>query len=97
MNVLGFGPLRLAFSGGGYLRPLPEQMIRYGFERFSKANLPIAVYLHPRHFPPDQPRVPMPPHRRFKSYVGFRTTKRKLRMLLSKYRFDTCAAVLGVA
>ena len=97
MSVLGFGPLRLAFSGGGYLRLLPEQVIRYGFDKFAKASLPVAVYLHPRDFAPDQPRVPMPLHRRFKSYVGLRTTKRKLRMLLSKYRFDTCAAVLGVA
>jgi Domain of unknown function (DUF3473) len=77
----------------GYLRLLPEQMIRYGFERFSKANLPVAVYLYPRDFAPDQPRASMPPHRRFKPYVGLRTTKRKLRMLLSKYRFDTCAVI----
>ena len=97
MSVLGFGPLRLAFSGGGYLRLLPEQMIRYGFDKFARASLPVAVYLHPRDFAPDQPRVPMPLHRRFKSYVGLRTSKRKLQMLLSRYRFDTCAAVLGVA
>jgi polysaccharide deacetylase family protein (PEP-CTERM system associated) len=97
ISVLSFGPLRLAFSGGGYLRLLPEQVIRYGFDRFAKAHLPVAVYLHPRDFAVDQPRVSMPLHRRFKSYVGLGTTERKLRMLLSRYRFDTCAKVLGVA
>ena len=56
----------------------------------------MVVYLHPRDFAPDCPRVPMPAHRRFKCYVGLDGTKDKLRMLLRHYRFDTCAAVLGV-
>lgn len=40
--------------------------------------------------------MPMPPHRRFKCYVGMRTTEGKLRGLLSEYRWDTCAAALGL-
>jgi hypothetical protein len=38
----------------------------------------------------------MPLRRRFKCYVGLGGTKAKLRMLLGRYRFDTCASVLGV-
>jgi hypothetical protein len=38
----------------------------------------------------------MPLKRRFKCYVGLNSTKDKLRMLLSRYRFSTCAAVLGL-
>ncbi len=96
MSILRWGRLKLAFSGGGYLRLLPDWLIRRGFDSFEQAGTPVVVYLHPRDFATDCPRVPMPPHRRFKSYVGLGTTQRKLEMLLENYRFDTCAAVAGV-
>jgi len=97
MSVLRRGPFTLPFSGGGYLRALPPWLIRHGFNRFHRRGLPVVVYLHPRDFAPDCPRVPMPLSRRFKSYVGLKTTKTKLNMLLDHYSFDTCASVLGIS
>ncbi len=96
MSVMRVAGARLAFSGGGYLRLLPPGLLRYGFRQLNRRGIPVVVYLHPRDFAPDCPRVPMPPHRRFKCYVGLAGTKDKLRMLLRHYRFDTCATVLGV-
>ncbi len=96
MSVMRLFGTRLAFSGGGYLRLLPWWMIRRGFEQLNRQGTATVVYLHPRDFAPECPRVPMPPFRRFKCYVGLRSTADKLRMLLQHYRFDTCAAVLGV-
>ncbi len=96
MSVMRMAGVRMPFSGGGYLRLLPERLIRRGFRQLNRQGIPVVVYLHPRDFAPDCPRVPMPPHRRFKCYVGLAGTKDKLRMLLRHYRFDTCAAVLGV-
>ena len=96
MSVMRVAGARMAFSGGGYLRLLPLRLIHYGFRQLNRQGIPVVVYLHPRDFAPDCPRVPMPPHRRFKCYVGLAGTKGKLRMLLRHYRFDTCAAVLGV-
>lgn len=52
------------------------------------------IYLHPRDFATDGPTMPMPLHRRFKSYVGRKTTSQKLRYLLENYRFGTCLDVL---
>jgi hypothetical protein len=98
--VARLGPLKLPFSGGGYLRLLPAAVIRAGFKRLHRKGLPVVVYLHPRDFAdfaPDCPRVPMPPHRRFKSYVGLKTTEAKFAMLLKRYAFDTCASVLGLS
>jgi polysaccharide deacetylase family protein (PEP-CTERM system associated) len=96
MSVLKVGPVRLPFSGGGYLRLLPWRLIRHGFRAFERNGTPVVVYLHPRDFEADCPRVPMPPHRRFKSYVGLRSTERKLRLMLQTYQFGTCEALLGM-
>lgn len=97
MSIARWGRLKVPFSGGGYLRLLPEWAIRRGFEQFERQGTPVVVYLHPRDFAADCPRVSMPPHRRFKCYFGLDTTQRKLEMLLREYRFDTCASVAGVA
>lgn len=96
MSVMRLAGRPLPFSGGGYLRLLPGWLIRRGFQQLHARDEPVVVYLHPRDFAPDCPRAPMPLHRRFKCYVGLRTTKSKLRMLLRSFRFDTCAGVLGV-
>ena len=96
MSIMRIGPTRLPFSGGGYMRLLPKWMIRRGFQYMHQQNLPAVVYLHPRDFAPDTPRVAMPLHRKFKCYVGLNTTKNKLNMLLKHYQFDTCAGVLGI-
>lgn len=93
---VGFGPLkkRMCYSGGGYLRFLPERLIHQGVRTELSHGRPTVIYLHPRDFAPDVPRVKMPPHRAFKCYVGMSTTEGKLRRLLSEYRWDTCSAVL---
>jgi len=95
MSVMELGPWRLPFSGGGYLRVLPEALIRRGFDRLNARGLPGVVYLHPRDFAPDCPRVPMPLIRRFKCYARAASTAPKLEALLRRYRFDTCESVLG--
>ena len=96
MSVLRVGPLRLPFSGGGYMRLLPGAVIRVAFDRFERDDVPVVVYLHPRDFAPDCPRVPMPLHRKFKCYVGINSTQEKLKMLLGRYAFTTCAGLLGL-
>jgi peptidoglycan-N-acetylglucosamine deacetylase len=96
---VGVGPLkkRMCYCGGGYLRLLPLRMIEHGIEAEARAGRGTVVYLHPRDFAPDCPKVRMPPHRYFKCYVGTRTTEGKLRRLLSGHQWGTCEAVLGEA
>jgi len=94
MSVRRWGPLSLPFSGGGYLRVLPQRIIHSSFDVFERRQRPAVIYLHPRDFDPHCPRVPMPLKRRFKCYVGLKTTEGKLRSLLAGRRFGTCAAVL---
>ena len=96
---IGLGPVRkkMCYSGGGYLRLLPISLIEQGVEQEAAAGRPTVIYLHPRDFAPDCPRVSMPPHRRFKCYVGMKTTEPKLRALLARHRWDTCERVLAHA
>ena len=95
ISVTDLGSKRVCYSGGGYLRLLPLPLIRHGIRQEAAAGRPTVVYLHPRDFAADAPRVSMPLVRRFKCYVGLGTTERKLRALLREYRWGTCAEVLA--
>lgn len=96
---VGLGPIRkqMCYSGGGYLRLLTSSMIEQGVRQEAAAGRPTVVYLHPRDFAPDCPRVAMPIHRRFKCYVGMAGTEAKLRRLLNRYQWAPCVDVLRSA
>ncbi len=96
MSVMRVAGVPLPFSGGGYLRLLPWPVIQAGFSQFQRRGTPVVVYLHPRDFAANCPRVPMPLRRRFKCYVGLHTTEKKLRQMLQMYRFTNCASLLGL-
>ena len=93
-SVMACGPKQFCYSGGGYFRLLPRWLIERGIRSAEKAGRPSVIYLHPRDFATDCPTMPMPLVRRFKSYVGRKTTSPKLRHLLENYRFGTCLDVL---
>lgn len=95
MSVMDLGPKKVCYCGGGYLRLLPLWLIERGIAQEARAGRPTVVYLHPRDFAPDCPRVKMPPHRRFKCYVGTATTERKLRALLDRHEWAPCGRVLA--
>ncbi len=97
MSVMDLGPKKICYSGGGYLRLLPLWMIERGIRQEADAGRPTVIYLHPRDFAPDCPRVPMPLQRRFKCYVGTVSTERKLRSLLQRFTWAPCAEVLAHA
>ena len=82
VEVLG---RRLCYAGGGYLRLFPYAWVRGCVRRDNRAGIPANVYLHPREIDPDQPRMQLPALRRFKYYVGLRTTEAKLRSLLRDF------------
>lgn len=94
MSIYKYGQISIPFSGGGYLRALPYFLINHGFQSFKKKGIPVVVYLHPRDFAADQPKVSMPLDRKFKSYVGLSTTENKLRSLLKNFEFTTCEQIL---
>jgi hypothetical protein len=45
------------------------------------------LYFHPWEFDPDQPRLPLRGLNRWRTYVGIRRTRDRLRKLLSRHTF----------
>lgn len=78
----------LIFSGGGYLRLLPGSVITFLSDRLARPDAPIIYYIHPREIDLEQPRLPMPFGRRFRSYVNLATTRGKLETLFRRYQFE---------
>ena len=91
---IGRARARVCYSGGAYFRLLPRWAIQAGLRREAAQGRGTVVYLHPRDFAPDCPRVRMPLNRRIRTYAGATTAERKLDHVLRTYRFTTCATLL---
>jgi len=75
-------------GGGAYLRILPYAITRAGLRRINKESQPFAFYVHPWEVDPDHPRAPNVPFRISAThYFNLRSTDRKLRKLLSDFKF----------
>ena len=84
LNLFG---KKIGFAGGGYLRLFPYTLIKVGVNQYNQCGHPVCVYLHPREIDPTHPRMKMPIYRHFKSYINLHSTEKKLRALLSDFRF----------
>lgn len=84
VNVVPFATRKMVFSGGGYFRLLPYSMIR----RLTEGEDYVMTYFHPRDFDFLQPRIrDLSPLRTFRSYVGLRTSAKKLDKWLGEFPF----------
>lgn len=78
------------FSGGGYFRLTPYFLLNYFFKRSSY----VMTYFHPRDFDSKQPVIQeLSLIRRYKSYIGLRTSLYKLDALLKRYSFSDISEV----
>ncbi len=76
-------------GGGGYFRLLPLWVMRHALRQSLRDCYPrvAMIYFHPWEFDPDQPRLPLRPLNRFRTYVGINRARDRLDSLLSKYTF----------
>jgi polysaccharide deacetylase family protein (PEP-CTERM system associated) len=79
------GPFRFPFSGGGYLRFFPVPVVRWCLEHLLAREIPATIYIHPREVDPNHPRLPLPPFRRFKTYVNVARCEEKVAALLQSF------------
>jgi len=94
-SSVALGRWRIPYAGGGWLRLFPLSFVRRAVAGENREGRPANVYLHPREIDPDQPRMKLPPLRRFKYYVGLRSTEATLRRLLREFRFVSASAWLA--
>ena len=74
----------IVFSGGGYFRVLPYNLIK----KWTKKSDYVMSYFHPRDFDPAQPIIQgLSLHRLFKSYVGLKGSEQKFKKWLKDFDF----------
>jgi polysaccharide deacetylase family protein (PEP-CTERM system associated) len=82
-------------GGGGTFRLLPLFLMDWAIRQAARDGRPpvAMLYFHPWEFDPDQPRLPLPPLRRFRTYAGIARSRGRLRTLLARHRFVRAADV----
>jgi polysaccharide deacetylase family protein (PEP-CTERM system associated) len=84
MNTVSVLGKQLIFSGGGFFRLFPYFLINY----WAKKSPYIVSYFHPRDFDAGQPMLnQLPLMRKFKSYVGLKSSFPKFLKLLEDFNF----------
>jgi len=91
--VESWGPLRLPVGGGFYLRALPYWFFRRSLDRILEQR-PLALYLHPREYMPEQKRLRLAPLQALITYTNLHTVRPKLERLFARYHWETMQQVL---
>jgi polysaccharide deacetylase family protein (PEP-CTERM system associated) len=81
--------LNLPVAGGGYFRLFPLFMMRGGLRQAARGGSPRVgmLYFHPWEFDPGQPRLPLSPLARWRTYVGVERTTGRFASLLAEFPF----------
>jgi polysaccharide deacetylase family protein (PEP-CTERM system associated) len=96
-SILEFPPATLRMlgvnvpvGGGGYFRLLPLWVMEQALRQSLRDCRPRVgmIYFHPWEFDPDQPRLPLRPLNRFRTYVGLTKTRNRLARLLHRHKFS---------
>ena len=88
----------LPMGGGGYLRLCPSWAFHHAIRRLVEVKCqPAVVYLHPWELDPEQPYIATASWlSRFRHYVNLDGTEKKLRGLLSRWRFSTAGELVDI-
>jgi polysaccharide deacetylase family protein (PEP-CTERM system associated) len=84
INIYPILGRNIIFSGGGYFRLVPYALMKY----FMNHSRYVMTYLHPRDFDAGQPMIEgLSAVRKFKSYVGLKSSYAKLEKLIEEFPF----------
>jgi polysaccharide deacetylase family protein (PEP-CTERM system associated) len=75
--------------GGGYFRLAPYTTIARAISHLNKCGKPALIYLHPREFDADHPRLKMNFLRSYTSYVNLKQTHIKFERTLQQFSFSS--------
>jgi|SRR5579864_86677 len=89
ITTFRLGRSNFPVGGGGYLRIFPFWYTQLGFNRAKRDGLARIVYVHPWEVDPGQPRLKGRARSRFRHYTNLHKTYDRLRMLLSRGKFES--------
>jgi polysaccharide deacetylase family protein (PEP-CTERM system associated) len=83
-------------AGGAYFRIFPYALTWTGWQAINRSGHPGTFYIHPWELDPGHPRIPLPRRIATTHYFNLGATERRMRRLLSDFRFAPMKDVLGV-
>ena len=86
--------VNLPLGGGWGLRVFPYSIIRSTILKLNKQGQPAVIFLHPREFDRDNPRIRLPLVKRFVLDARIERTGKRLDRLLDDFDFTSVSAVL---
>ena len=99
VSTVGFAGMRLAISGGNYLRQLPRALVRRAIDWWDRnEQAPLVFYFMPWELDSEQPRVATQSRLAdMKHYRNLDRTRHVLDEYLARYRFHSIESELGLA
>ncbi|MFQ4141318.1 XrtA system polysaccharide deacetylase [Chlorogloeopsis sp. ULAP02] len=88
ITPLSFLNQKVYLFGGGYFRLTPYQLITFAIKQINANNKPVMIYLHPREFDPNHPKLKLDFFRHFTCYINLKYTQNKLEKLLLDFKFS---------
>jgi hypothetical protein len=86
----------LPIAGGAYFRIYPYHLTRRALQAINNQGRPVAFYFHPWEIDPDQPRIKLPRRISLTHYFNLGATEKRLRRLLTAFKFAPMKEVLDV-
>jgi polysaccharide deacetylase family protein (PEP-CTERM system associated) len=86
--------INLPVGGGWGLRTFPYTVVRAAIQRLNRGGNPAVIFLHPREFDHHNPRVGLPPAKRFVLHARVASTAQRLECLLDDFYFTSISTVL---
>jgi polysaccharide deacetylase family protein (PEP-CTERM system associated) len=86
--VLKFMNKKIPWGGGGYFRIFPYPIYKKGIKKILADSSSFFFYLHPWELDAGQPKIRrIKWHYKLRHYTGLKSTEKKLRKLLSDFKF----------
>jgi len=80
---------RIPIAGGFYLRFFPLDLMKDAIKRMNKYGFPAVIYVHNWELDVGTPKLKLGPYKSFVTYYNIKETARRLKHLLSNFRFTS--------
>lgn len=97
LSTVRLGGVNWPMAGGFYLRVLPASFVCWSIARLNRQGHPAILYMHPWELDTGQKYSKVSLRERVTHYYGRRHLEKKLRFLLSSFRFATLGEFDGSA